>query len=97
MIPATARIPRRRNRARPADRSERIERRPDSTGLTRSAASTSGLQTAERKKAPGSLIVAEWNHWMRIVQDLRDDAMAGRIKVAELREGYDGICNHRAK
>lgn len=49
------------------------------------------------RKFRGSLTVAEWNRWMKIVQDLRDDAMAGRIRVAELRERYDGICNHREK
>ena len=31
------------------------------------------------------------------VAELRDDAMAGKIKVAELQERYDGICNHREK
>lgn len=49
------------------------------------------------QKFRGSLTVAEWNRWMKIVQEPRDDAMAGKIKVAELRERYDGICNHREK
>ena len=63
------------------------------------------------RKLRGRLTVAEWNRWMKIVQELRDDAMAGKIKVAELRddamagkikvaelqERYDGICNHREK
>ena len=49
------------------------------------------------RKYSGSLTTDEWNNWMRIVQDLRQEAEAGRIKVAELRERYDGICNHRRK
>ena len=49
------------------------------------------------RKFRGSLTAEEWNNWMRIVQDLRDDTIAGRIKLSELRERYDGICNHREK
>jgi hypothetical protein len=43
------------------------------------------------RKFRGNLTVSEWNQWMKIVQDLRHDAMAGRIKVSELRGRYDGI------
>ena len=32
---------------------------------------------------------------MRLVQDLRDDAIAGRIKTAELRKQLDGISARR--
>jgi hypothetical protein len=34
---------------------------------------------------------------MRQVQDLREEALTGKLKVAELRERYDGISLRRKK
>ena len=39
----------------------------------------------------------DWNEYMRQVQDLRDDAMEGRLTVEELAERYDTISARRMK
>ena len=49
------------------------------------------------QKFRGTLSVDDWNDYMRQVQDLRDDAIAGRIKTAELKKQYDGISARRMK
>ena len=43
------------------------------------------------QKFRNTITVDEWNAYMLQVQDLRDNAIAGRIKVAELRKQYDTI------
>ena len=49
------------------------------------------------QKHRGTLSTDEWNRWMRQVQDLRDDAINGRIKAAELKKRYDQISMRREK
>jgi len=49
------------------------------------------------QKFRGTLSVDDWNDYMRQVQDLRDDAIAGRIKLAELKKRYDAISARRVK
>lgn len=49
------------------------------------------------QKFRGTLSVDDWNDYMRQAQDLRDDAMAGRLTVEELRAQYDTISARRMK
>ena len=49
------------------------------------------------QKFRGTLSVDDWNEYMRQVQDLRDDAMEGRLTVEELRAKYDTISARRMK
>ena len=49
------------------------------------------------QKFRGTLSVDDWNEYMRQAQDLRDDAMEGRLTVEELAERYDTISARRMK
>ena len=49
------------------------------------------------QKFRGTLSVDDWNEFMRQVQDLRDDAMGGKLTVEELRAQYDTISARRMK
>ncbi len=44
-----------------------------------------------------TLSTDDWNALMRQVQDLREEALTGKLTVAELRERYDGISLRRKK
>ena len=43
------------------------------------------------QKHRGTLSVHDWNGYMRQVQGLREDALAGRLTVEELRAQYDTV------
>ena len=45
----------------------------------------------------GTLSVHDWNGYMRQVQGLREDALAGRLTVEELRAQYDTVSARRMK
>lgn len=47
------------------------------------------------QKYRGTLSQDEWNRLMKEVQDLRDDAVAGRMRLAQLIEQYDRISRRR--
>ena len=47
------------------------------------------------QKYRGTLLQDEWNQLMKRVQDLRDDALAGRITLSELTAQYDHISMRR--
>ena len=49
------------------------------------------------QKHRGTLSVDDWNDYMRQVQDLREDAMEGRLTVEELKAQYDTISARRMK
>ena len=49
------------------------------------------------QKFRGTLSVDDWNEYMRQAQDLRDDAMEGRLTVEELAERYNAISARRMK
>jgi len=49
------------------------------------------------QKFRGTLSTDDWNKLMRQVQDLREEALTGKLKVAELRERYDSISMRRKR
>ena len=49
------------------------------------------------QKYRGTLSTDDWNKLMRQVQDLREEALTGKLKVAELRERYDCISLRRKR